>query len=71
MKDSVDTVAASASTSKMGVPLAKLFLTLLTTPEVIGALTTLGIMLSKSEGMTKLAGATATKSASWLKNILK
>lgn len=48
IKDTVETVAASALKGKKGVPLDKLLMTLLkslTSPGVISALTSLGIML--------------------------
>lgn len=71
IKETVDTVAASASDGKTGAPLAKIFTSLLTTPKGISALATLGIMLGQSEILAKIAGATATGTASWLKKILK
>jgi len=58
IKDTVETVAASASKGKKGVPLAKLLITLLTSPGIIGV-TALGIMLSQS----------GTGTTSGLKNI--
>jgi transcriptional regulator with XRE-family HTH domain len=48
IKDTVETVAASASKGKKGAPLAKLLITLLTSPEIIGAITSLGIMISQT-----------------------
>ena len=49
IKDTVETVAASAATGKKGAPLDKIFMTLLkATPGIAGALTALGIMLSQS-----------------------
>lgn len=71
IKETVDTVAASASEGKTGASLAKIFTSLLTTPEGISALATLGIMLGQSEILAKIVDATATGTASWLKKILK
>lgn len=71
IKETVDTVAASASNGKTGMPLAKIFTTLLTSPGVISALAALGVMISQSETMTKITSATATGTASWLKKIIK
>ena len=48
IKDSVETVAATASKGKTGAPLAKLFITLLTSPGIIGVVTALGVILSQS-----------------------
>lgn len=48
IKDTVETVAASASKGKKGAPLDKLLLTLWTSPGIIAAITALGIMLSQS-----------------------
>ena len=48
IKDTVETVAASASNGKRGASLAKIFIALLTSPGIISALTALGIMLSQS-----------------------
>jgi transcriptional regulator with XRE-family HTH domain len=62
IRETVETVAASASNGKTGAPLAKTFTSLLT-PEVIGALATLGFILGQSEIMAK--------TAIWLKKILK
>ena len=53
IKDTVETVAASASNGKKGEPLAKLLITLLTSPGIISAVTALGIMLSQSGSGTK------------------
>lgn len=71
IKETVDTVAASASDGKTGASLAKIFTSLLTTPKGISALATLGIMLGQSEMLAKIAGATATGTANWLKKIIK
>jgi hypothetical protein len=51
--------------------LQKIFTSLLTTPKGISALATLGIMLGQSEMLAKIAGATATGTANWLKKIIK
>ncbi|TWH59387.1 putative transcriptional regulators [Desulfitobacterium sp. LBE] len=64
IKDTAETVAASASTGKTGVELEKTYTSLLkTVPGVIGALTALGIVLGQSKSVTE--------TASWLKKILK
>lgn len=66
IKETVDTVAASASNGKTGVPPAKVFTSLLT-PGVISALAAIGVIIGQSEIMAKAA----TGTASWLKKILK
>ena len=71
IRETVDTVAASASSGKTGVSLAKIFSTLLTTPKGISALATLGIMLGQSGIISEIASSTATRTTSWLKKILK
>jgi len=57
IKETVDTVAASASTGKTGAALAKIFASLLT-PERIGLI--VGIVIATADGKS-----------SWLKKILK
>lgn len=55
IKDTVDTVAASASKGKKGAQLSKLLITLLASPGTVSALATLGIMLSQSStGITNV-----------------
>jgi transcriptional regulator with XRE-family HTH domain len=71
IKETVDTVAASASNGKTGAALAKIFTSLLTTPMGISTLATLGIMLGQSGIMAKFSDATVASTASWLKKILK
>lgn len=71
IKETVDTVAASASDGKTGIPLAKIFTTLLKSPSVVNALAVLGIMISQSETTVKITSATATGTANWLKKIIK
>ena len=59
IRDTVETVAASATMGKKGVLLDKTFMTLLkATPGIVGVLTTLGVMLGQSgtgtaNGITK------------------
>ena len=71
IKETVDTVAASASGGTTGAPLAKIFISLLTTSKGISALATLGIMLGQSKTMSKITSTTAAGTANWLKKILK
>lgn len=71
IRETVDTVAASASSGKTGVSLAKIFTTLLTTPKCISALATLGIMISQLDIITEIANSTARGTTNWLKKILK
>ncbi len=68
IKDVVETTAASATTGKNGDALNKIFLNLLTTPEIIGGLVTLGIAII---GLTGTFNGVAKGSSSWLKKILK
>lgn len=65
IKETVDTVAASASTGKTGAALEKTYTSLLktVTPMCISAL----IMISQSDTMAKVVARTA----SWLKKIMK
>jgi transcriptional regulator with XRE-family HTH domain len=63
IRETVDTVAASASNGKTGASLEKIFISLLTSSLGISTLKTLGIALGHSEIMTK--------TAIWLKKILK
>ncbi len=62
IRETVDTVAVSASNGKTGAPLAKIFTSLLT-PEGISRLATFGIILGHS--------GIVSGTASWLKKILK
>ena len=71
IRETVNTVAASASNGKTGVPLAKIFTSLITTPKGISTLTTLGIMISQSGIIAEIVGTTANGTAGWLKKILK
>lgn len=71
IRETVDTVAASASSGKTGISLAKIFTTLLTTPKGISALATLGIMISQLDIITEIANSTARETTNWLKKILK
>lgn len=71
IRETVDTVAASASSGKAGVSLAKIFITLLTTPKGISALATLGIMISQLDIITEIASSTALGTTNCLKKILK
>lgn len=71
IKETVDVVATSATGGKTGEPLAKIFTSLLATPNGVRALATLGIMIVQSDIVTEIATVTATKTASWLKKILK
>jgi transcriptional regulator with XRE-family HTH domain len=48
IKDTIDTVAASASKGKEGIQLTKLLVTLLSSPNTIRALSTIGIIISQS-----------------------
>jgi transcriptional regulator with XRE-family HTH domain len=66
IRETVDTVAASASIGKTGEPLAKTFTRLLT-PQVLGALAALGIMLGQPGIIAGIVGATAIGKTSWLK----
>ena len=70
LRETVDTVAASASNGKTGASLEKI-LKSLTTPESIGTLTTLGIILGQSGIISEIVDATTVKTAIWLKKILK
>lgn len=67
IKETVDTVAATASNGKTGVPLAKIFTSLLTSQKIIIALAALGIIL----GQTEIVNNTTLKTSRWLKKILK
>ncbi len=71
IKETVDVVATSASGGKTGESLAKIFTSLLATPNGMRALATLGIMIAQSDIVIEIANATATKTSSWLKKILK
>lgn len=71
IKETIDTVAASASGGKTGASLSKIFISLLTTSTGITTLAALGIMLGQSETMSKIAGTTVSGTANWLKKILK
>lgn len=71
IKETVDTVAASASGGKKGAPLAKTFTSLLTTPSGIRALATLGIAIAQSGIMADIANTTASGTSNWLKKLLK
>ena len=59
------------SSGKAGVSLAKIFITLLTTPKGISALATLGIMISQLDIITEIASSTALGTTNCLKKILK
>ena len=56
IRETVDTVAASASVGKTGASLQKT-LTMLTTPEVIGALAAMGVMLGPPGIIAGIVGA--------------
>jgi transcriptional regulator with XRE-family HTH domain len=71
IKDTVDTVAASAAIGKKGAPLEKTFVTLLMSPSVIGSLAMLGVILSNSGKITDITNATVSGTANWLRKILK
>jgi transcriptional regulator with XRE-family HTH domain len=71
IRETVETVAASASSGKTGASLEKIFTSLLTTPKGLSILMTLGYMLGQSGIMAKISDATVAATASWLKKILK
>ncbi|MDD4262599.1 MAG: helix-turn-helix transcriptional regulator [Syntrophaceticus schinkii] len=71
IKETVEVVATSATGGKTGESLAKIFMSLLSTPNGMRALATLGIMIAQSDIVIEIANATATKTSGWLKKILK
>lgn len=71
LKDSLDTVAASAMIGKKGEQLSKIFTSLITSPGTISALTIMGAALIKSGTVDKFMDITVDSSRNWLKKIVK
>lgn len=72
VKETIDVVAASASTGQTGAPLEKTFTRLTSASLVFGALAVAGIIFLGKAGMAeKGSGSVAVGTASWLKRILK